>query len=83
MVSAFLRVKHEFDWRMVIRGKIMFPLIRGVCFLECPSIRDFTVFDSFDVASYAWAGHQCLFSRTTSLVFVVAECYLSDIMDGE
>ena len=68
--------KYEFDWRMVIREKIMCPLIRGACFLECPLMSDFTVFVSFDVASHAWAGHQCSFCRTTSLVFVVPETIL-------
>ena len=61
---------------MVIRKKIMCPLIRGACFLECSLMKDFTVFVSFDVASHAWAGHQCSFSRTTYLVFVVPETNL-------
>ena len=75
-MSSFLRVKHEFDWLMVIREKIMPPLIRGVCFLECLLIRDFTVFVSLDVALHAWSGHQCTFSRTTYLVFVAPETLL-------
>ena len=61
---------------MVIRGKIMCPLIGDVCFLECPLIRDFTLFVSFDVTSHAWAGHQSSFSITTSLLFVVPETVL-------
>ena len=75
-MSSFLRVKHEFDWLMVIREKIMSPSIRGVCFLECLLIRDFTVFVSLDVALHTWSGHQCTFSRTTSLVFVAPETLL-------
>ena len=56
---------------MVIWGKKMCPVIRGVRFLECPLVRDFTVFVSFNVSSHACAGHQWNFSITTSLVVVV------------
>ena len=38
------------------------PLTRGVCFLECPLIRDFTAFVTF-LFSRAWAGDQCSFSN--------------------
>ena len=69
---------------MVIWGKRTRPLTRGVHFLECPLIRDFTAFVSFPF-SRAWAGYQCSFSRTTLLVFVVAKTVfcLSDMMDSE
>ena len=69
---------------MVIWGKRTRPLIRGVYFLECSSIRDFTAFVSFSF-SRAWAGYQCSFSRTTLLVFVVPKIVfcLSDMVDSE
>ena len=65
---------------MGIRGKRVCPLTRGVRFLECPLIRDFTSFVSFPF-SRAWAGNQCSFSDLT-LSFPKHFC-LSDMMDTE
>ena len=51
----------------MIRRKIACPLTKCVHILECPLIRDFTAFVNFPF-SRAWAGVQCSFSRTTSLL---------------
>ena len=57
---------------MVIQGKGTRPLSRGVRFLECPLIRDFTAFVSF-LFSHAWAGDQCSLSNL-SLLFPKQLC---------
>ena len=68
---------------MVNWGKITCPLTRGVHFLECPLIRDFTAFVSFPFFR-AWAGYQCSFSRTTLLILVVPKTVfcLSNMVDS-
>ena len=55
---------------MVVWRKRTRLLTRGVHFLECPLIRDFTAFVSF-LFFCAWVGYQCSFFRTTLLIFVV------------
>ena len=71
---------YNFDWWMGIRGKRVCPLTRGVRFLECPLIRDFTSFVCFPF-SRAWAGNQCSFSDLP-LSFPKHFC-LCDMMDSE
>ena len=61
-------------------GKKICPLTGGVRFLECPLIRDFTLFVSFPFSS-AWAGYQCSFSNL-SLSFP-KQFFLSDMIDSE
>ena len=75
---------YDFDWLMVIWGKRTRPLTRGVHFLECLLIKDFTAFVSFPF-SRTWAGYQCSFSRTTLLIFVASKTVfcLSDMVDSE
>ena len=66
-----------FQSQMVLRGKITSLLTRGVHFLDCPFIRDFTAFVSFPF-SRVRTGYQYSFSRETSLlVFVVPKTVLS------
>ena len=55
-----------FQSQMVLRGKITSLLTRGVHFLDCPFIRDFTAFVSFPF-SRVWTCDQNSFSRATSL----------------
>ena len=61
-VRLFESQTYDFDLRMVIRGKRTCPLTRGVCFLECPLIGNFTAFVSFPF-SHAQAGNKCSFSN--------------------
>ena len=83
-MRLFERQTYDFHWWTLIWGKRIYPLTRAVYFLECPLIRDFTTFVSFPF-SHAWAGHQCSFSRTTSLpVFVVPKTvFSSDMVDSD
>ena len=81
-MCTFLRVTY-----MILTGEWWFgekKYVRGVHFLKCPLIRDFTTFISFPF-SRAWVGYQYSFSRTTLLVFVVPKTIfcLSDMVDSE
>ena len=69
---------------MVIWEERTCPLTRGVHFLECPLIRDFTAFVSFSFFR-SWAAYQCSFFGPTLLVLVIPKIIfcLSDMIDNE